>query len=109
MFCMEWYHEICVGITTTDPIAIWMCLLCRAVPTDLKNEIISIKRKVADVKQFTHSAVKAIESLSTKLDNNFQSLNDRLTSMTRQINSKELCISESIESSINNRYPQVGF
>ena len=98
MFCMEWYHEVCVGITTTDPIAIWVCLTCRAVPTDLKNEITSIKREVADMKQFTHSAVKAIESLSTKLDNNFQSLNDRLTSMTRQINSKELCISESIES-----------
>ena len=67
------------------------------MPSELKNEMICIKTEVAEMKTFTQSAVKAIECQSIKLGNNFQSLSDRLTSMTRQINSKELCISESIE------------
>ena len=74
-----------------------MCLPCRTVPSDLKKDMTSIKCEVAEMKQFTLSVVKAIEGLSTKFETNFASLKHRLTSMSRQINSKELCVSESIE------------
>lgn len=96
-FCMGWYHETCVGIKKDDPIGIWVCLTCRNVPSDLKNDITCLKREVEEIKQNTLSVVKAIEGLSTKLENSFGNLNDRLTSVSRQINSKDLCISESIE------------
>lgn len=51
---------------------------------NLKHEVDEIKRKC------TLSAVKAIEGLETKHENNIGSLRDQLTAVPRQINSKEL-------------------
>ena len=65
------------------------------MPSELKNEMTCIKTEVAEMKTFTQSAVKAIECLSIKLENNFQSLiSDRLTSMTRQIKARN-CVFQS--------------
>ena len=49
------------------------------------------------MKKSTLSAVSAITGLATKLEQNIGSLKDQLTAMSRQINSIELCITESIE------------
>ena len=97
-FCLHWYHETCVGIKKDDPIGIWVCLACRKVPTDLKQDISSLKYEVDEIKQSTQSILKAIKGLATKLENSLENVNDRLTSVTRQINSKELCITESLDS-----------
>ena len=97
-FCMEWFHEACVGIKKDDPVGLWVCLICRNVPKDLKKDIDNLKREVDEIKKCTLSAVTAIEGLASKLENNIGSLKDQLTAVSRQINSKELCMSESIES-----------
>lgn len=55
-----------------------------------------MKYEVDEIKQSTQSILKAIKGLATKLENSI--VNDRLTSVTRQINSKELCITESLDS-----------
>ena len=96
-FCMEWYHELCVGIKKDDPIGLWVCLVCRNVPKDLKKDINSIQHEIEKIKKCTLSAVSAITGLATKLEQNIGSLKDQLTAVSRQINSKDLCISESIE------------
>ena len=72
-------------------------MICRNVPKDLKKDIHSLQHDVEEIKKCTLSAVSAITGLATKLEQNFGSLKDQLTAMSRQINSKELCISESIE------------
>ena len=96
-FCMQWYHEICVGIRKDDPIGIWVCLNCRKVPENLKQDICDLKHEVGEIKQSTRSILIAIESISSKLVNGLENVNDRITSVARQINSKELCITESLE------------
>ena len=63
----------------------------------LKKDIGSLKHDIDEIKKCTLSAVKAIEGLATKLEYNIGSLKDQLTAVSRQINSKELCMSESIE------------
>ena len=95
-FCMQWFHEYCVGIQKDDPIGIWVCLTCRKVPVDLKQDIKCLKHEVDIIKQCTQSIFKAIEGLSTKFDQSLKSVNDRLTSVSTQINSEELCITESV-------------
>ena len=97
VFCIKWYHETCVGIKENDPIGVWVCPVCRNVPSEIKNDISCLARGFGDIKQCTQSIVKAIESLSSTLQNNIGNINDRLTSISKQINSTELCISESIE------------
>ena len=97
-FCMHWYHETCVGIKKDDPIGIWVCMTCRNVPIDMKQDIRDLKHEVCEIKQSTKSILKAIENISSKLANSLENVNDRITSVSRQINSKELCITESLES-----------
>ena len=87
---MEWYHELCVGITCNDPIGIWLCLSCGTVPSDMKSE-------VNELKECTKNILKAVLDLSTKVESNFGTINDRITALTRQINGKDLIISESLE------------
>ena len=97
-FCMSWFHETCVGIKKDDPVGIWVCVTCRNVPKDLKMDIDNLKHEVVEIKKCTQSVVKAIEVLATKFENTIGGLKDQMTSMSRQMNSKELCITESIES-----------
>ena len=97
-FCMSWFHETCVGINKDDPIGIWVCLICRNVPTELKSDINSLKDEFVEIIKCTQSVVKAIEVLSTKFENTIGGLMDQMTSMSRQMNRKELCITESIKS-----------
>ena len=97
VLCTAWFHEICVGIKKEDPIGVWACPACRNVPSEVKRDLNCLKQEVDQIKQCTQSIVKAIDTLSAKLDNSIGGLNDRLTSVTRQINSRELCISESID------------
>ena len=63
----------------------------------LKRILIVYSMTLRKLKKSTLSAVSAITGLATKLEQNIGSLKDQLTAMSRQINSKELCISESIE------------
>ena len=59
--CMCWYHEMCVGIKKDDAIGIWFCSPCRKVPSDLQNDINSLKTEVNEIKTCTKSVLKAIE------------------------------------------------
>ena len=63
----------------------------------LKRILIVYSMTLRKLKESTLSVVSAITGLATKLEQNIGSLKDQLTAMSRQINSKELCISESIE------------
>ena len=97
VFCTLWFHEVCVGIKKEDPVGIWACLTCRNVPVEIKQDLNSLKQEVDQLKVYTQTIVKAVANLSTKLEGSLGSINDRLTSVTRQINSKELCLSESLD------------
>ena len=95
---MQWFQEYCVGIKKGDPLGIWVCLTCRKVPADLKQDIKGWKHEVDIIKQCTQSIFKVLEGLSTKFDHNLKSVNDRVTSVSTLINIKELCITESVVS-----------
>ena len=99
--CMNWYHEMCVGISKNDPIGLWFCLACRTIPQTLTTGINSLKADVDNLKQSTQSILSAVKSLSTSLESSVGNLNDRLTALQRQINAKDLCITEELENLSN--------
>ena len=110
--CMNWYHEMCVGISKNDPIGLWFCLACRTIPQTLTTGINLLKADVDNLKQSTQSILSAVKSLSTSLESSVGNLNDRLTALQRQINAKDLCFTEELENlsnttnSINKSYDQ---
>ena len=96
-FCMSWFHQQCVGIGKDDPIGIWLCLSCRSVPSNVKNEISSLKLDVNQLKTTTELILSTVNNLTTKLENSFGGINDRLTALTRQINLHDITTNEAIE------------
>ena len=98
---MNWYHEVCVGISKNDPIGLWFCLACRTIPQTLTTGINSLKADVDNLKQSTQSILSAVKSLSTTLESSVGNLNDRLAALQRQINAKDLCITEGLENLSN--------
>ena len=99
--CMNWYHEMCVGISKNDSIGLWFCLACKTIPQTLTTGIHSLKADVDNLKQSTQSILSAVKSLSTRLESSGGNLNDRLTALQRQINAKDLCITEELENLSN--------
>ena len=56
-----------------------------------------MKLELNYLKVCTQSILKSVQDLFAKADNSFDGINDRITALTKQINGKDLCISESIE------------
>ena len=56
-----------------------------------------MKLELNDLEVCTQSILKSVQDLFAKIDNSFEGINDRKTALTKQINGKDLCISESIE------------
>ena len=67
--CICWLHEMCVGIAKDEHIGLWLCPTCRKVPSDLQNEITSIKDDVQDLNQSTQLIITAINQTFLKLQN----------------------------------------
>ena len=95
--CVHWYHETCVGISNGDPIGLWFCLAYRGIPTALKHDISILKVDVQQLKECTQTILEAVNGLTAKIESNFDNLNDRLTSLKRNINANDISISESLE------------
>ena len=79
----------------------WFCPACRCIPPALATGIKSLKDDVDSLKQTTLSILTAVQGLSTNLGNSIENLNDRLTALQRQINVKDLGITEKLESLSN--------
>ena len=94
-------YELVPRISKNDPIGLWFCLACRTIPQTLTTGINSLKADVDNLKQSTQSILSAVKSLSTSLESSVGNLNDRLTALQRQINAKDLCITEELENLSN--------
>ena len=99
--CMLWYHETCVGISKDDPVGIWFCPACRCIPPALSSGIKTLKDDVDSLKQSTLSILATIQGLSKSIESSIGNLNDRFTALQRQINAKDLCVTEKLESLSN--------
>ena len=53
--CMVWFHDTCVGIGKDEPIGLWMCPKCRVIPKIVKDEVISLKNDVEQLKESTNT------------------------------------------------------
>ena len=95
--CMVWHHEICVGLSKDDLVGLWFCPVCRTVPSNLTVGMKSLKRDVELLKQTTLSILSAVQGLSAKLESSIENINDKLTAIQRQINGKDMCITEKLE------------
>ncbi|MEW8547186.1 MAG: GDSL-type esterase/lipase family protein, partial [Candidatus Thiodiazotropha sp.] len=95
--CMVWYHEQCVGIQKDEPVGLWLCTSCRAVPHTVQGDITSIRNDVEQLQQSTELILTAVQELTTKLDNCVGNINDKLTALSRQISCNDRTMSESIE------------
>ena len=103
--CVIWFHDICVGLGKDEPIGIWLCPTCRNVPQSVQNEVISLKNDVKNLQESTKSILLAVQGISTKLETCIGGINDRLTSLSNQINIKDRFMTDSLEtlsSSTNN-------
>ena len=95
---MLWLHEKCVGISEDYQIGLWFCPACRSIPTALNLEINTFINDVQQLKECIQSILTTVNGLSEKVDNNIECLNARLTSLNRSISTKDLSMSESLES-----------
>ena len=95
--CALWFHEARVGIQKNEPVGIWMCETCRCIPASVKDDISGMKSEINVLKECTQNILKAVLEMSQKVENNFGSINDRVTALLRQINGKDLIITESLE------------
>ena len=95
--CAHWFHEACVGIQKNEPVGIWMCETCRCIPASVKDDISGMKSEINGLKECTQNILKAVLEMSKKVENNFGSINDLVTALLRQINGKDLVITESLE------------
>ena len=71
--CFTWYHTKCVGIKNINSVDAWVCADCRALPKIVKI----LKTQVATL-------INTVETLSEKIENKFENLNDRLTTLSNQ-------------------------
>ena len=98
-----WFHDKCVGLSENEPIGLWLCPSCRHIPRGIQNDVINIKHDVKSLKESTASILSAVQELSIKFETCIGGINDRLTSLSKQINTK--CVTGSLEnltSSTNN-------
>ena len=63
----------------------------------MKDDISGMKSEINVLKECTQNILKAVLEMSKKVENNFGSINDRVTALLRQINGKDLIITESLE------------
>ena len=95
--CAHWFHEACVGIQKNEPVGIRMCETCRCIPASVKDDISDMKSEINVLKECTQNILKAVLEMSKKVENNFGSINDRVSALSRQINGKDLIITEALE------------
>lgn len=103
--CVVWFHDKCVGLGKNEPVGLWLCPTCRQIPRSIKNDVINLKNDVISLKETTKSILTAVQGLSTKFETCIGGINDRLTSLSKQINTKDKSMTVSIEnltSSSNN-------
>ena len=117
-----WFHDICVGLGKDEPIGIWMCPTCRNIPQSVQNEVIYLKNDVIILPESTKSILLAVQGLSTKFETCISNLvdspksillavqglstkfetciggiNERLNSLSKQINIKDRFMTDSLE------------
>ena len=95
--CVVWLHDILVGLCKEEPIGIWLCPTCRNIPESIQNEDINRKNDVKILQESTKSILLAVKGLSTKFETCIGGINDRMTSLSKQINIKVRFMTDSLE------------
>ena len=62
-----------------------------------QKEVISLKNDVKIFQESTKSILLAVQGLSTKFETCISGINDRLTSLSKQINTKDRFMTDSLE------------
>ena len=96
--CMTWFHDKCVGIGKDEPIGFWLCLICREIPSNIQHEITCVKDEVKELKNTTDLILSAVSKLAKSMENLIGGINDRLTSLSKQVKTNDKKTLESIES-----------
>ena len=67
------------------------------IPASMRDDISGLKSEINGLKECTQNILKAILEMSKKVKNNFESIHHKVTALSRQINGKDLIITESLE------------
>ena len=78
--CMEWFHPKCVGINNIDLVGAWVCASCRL----LTKKVSLMSSQIEALLDCTMKISENVNDLTTKLENKFEKLNDRLTALSNQ-------------------------
>ena len=96
--CVVWFHDKCVGLGKNEPVGLWLCPSCRNIPRGIQNGVINLKHDNKSLKESTESIPSAVQGLSTKFEACIGGINDRLTSLSKQMNTKDKSVTGSLES-----------
>ena len=86
-----------VDIGKDEPIGLWLCPICRDIPQKVKSDVITLKNDIKQLEECTDSILFAVNGLSTKLDNCIGGFQDQLTALSKQINTKDKNLTDSVE------------
>ena len=95
--CVVSFHDICVRLL----FGIWLCPTRRNIPKAVQNEVVNYKNDVKILQESTKSILLAVQGLSTKFETYIGGINDRLTSLSKQINTKDRFMTDCLENQFN--------
>ena len=91
----------CILCVVSFVIGIWLCPTCRNIPKAVQNEVINLKNDVKILQESTKSILLAVQGLSTKFETYIGGINGRLTSLSKQINTKDRFMTDCLENQFN--------
>ena len=96
---MEWFHPKFVGINNIDLVEAWVCASCRLLPKKVSIMSSQIEALVDCTKKISENG----NDLTTKMENKFEKLNDRLTALSNQNKQSQLSSNDINETMSNLR------
>ena len=87
--CITWFQDKCVGIAKDESIGFWLCLVCLEISSNIQHEITCVKDEVKELKNTTDLILSAVSKLAKSMENHTVGINDRLTSLSKQVKTKD--------------------
>ena len=104
-WCMDWYHDLCVGITKSDTVVFWVCPECRQLPKTVKRleqqlmPYVSENEKLRKQLEENTKDRERLQAENSRLRKRISTteVQNRLESVTRATTSNLVTVSETEE------------
>ena len=93
--CMECNRDKCLG--TDESRGLWLCHDCKEFSRIMKDDVITLKNDIKQLKEHTDTILTAVNSLTSELETCISGLHDKITALSNQIKTRDNALSGSIE------------